>query len=132
MDRETLGVAKWASAGEETFLLLAVGLGLGLAGTEVEAEATAEVALVFGFGSFFFFGAGTILPARSAPFLPAVVEAGGGMEPRSEAGLVDGWRTADATAMGITGDGETWRGSLAEVEAGLLLLAVAGVAGGRE
>jgi len=76
-------------------------------------------------------GVGTTLPAYSAPFLPAlvtVVEAGGGIEPLSDVGLVDGWRTADAgeIPMGIVGDGETWRGSVRE-GAGFV---VAGIAGG--
>ena len=50
--------------------------------------------------------------------LAIVVETGGGMEPLSEVGLVEGWRTADTgdtaeaeAGMGV--DGETWRASLA-------------------
>lgn len=79
--------------------------------------------------SFFFFVAavgpaptdGTALPARSAPFLPGPpVVAGGGMDPRSDVGRVDGWRAAAAVAGDTAGaatpatGGETW-GSLAEL-----------------
>lgn len=52
-----------------------------------------------GAGSFFFF-AGTAPPARSLLFLDTLavlVVAGGGIDPRSEVGLVDGCRAAGET-----------------------------------